>query len=168
MEFGVFIQNPVFGFKREGNPDYEHQVIMRELELVLAADRAGWKYVWVTEHHFLDEYSHMSANEVYLAHLSAVTERIHVGSGIFNLNPQVNHPVRVAERVAMLDHLSDGRFEFGTGRGAGSREVTGFGIESTAVTKEVFDEVIPEFLRMWNETKYNTQGKACTVPTRNV
>jgi hypothetical protein len=48
MEFGVFIQNPVFGFKREGNPDYEHQVIMRELELVLAADKAGFKYVWIT------------------------------------------------------------------------------------------------------------------------
>jgi alkanesulfonate monooxygenase SsuD/methylene tetrahydromethanopterin reductase-like flavin-dependent oxidoreductase (luciferase family) len=168
MEFGIFVQAHLPRRRVEADPDAEHHAIMNEVELVKAADRAGWKYVWVTEHHFLDEYSHMSANEVYLAHLSAVTERIHVGSGIFNLNPQVNHPIRVAERVAMLDHLSDGRFEFGTGRGAGSREVTGFGIESTAVTKEVFDEVIPEFLRMWNETEYHHQGKAFSVPNRNV
>jgi alkanesulfonate monooxygenase SsuD/methylene tetrahydromethanopterin reductase-like flavin-dependent oxidoreductase (luciferase family) len=168
MEFGIFVQAHLPRRRVEADPDAEHHAIMNEIELVKAADRAGWKYVWVTEHHFLDEYSHMSANEVYLGHLAAVTERIHLGSGIFNLNPQVNHPVRVAERVAMLDHLSDGRFEFGTGRGAGSREVTGFGIESTAVTKEVFDEVIPEFLRMWNETEYHHEGKAFSVPNRNV
>src|SRR2546423_15047865 len=160
MEFGIFIQAHLPRSRWNNDPDAEHTALMRETELVEAADRNGWKYVWVTEHHFLTEYSHISANEVYLGYLAAITERIHLGSGIFNLNPQVNHPVRVAERVAMLDHLSDGRFEFGTGRGAGSREVTGFGIKSTAVTKEVFDEVLPEFLRMWNETGYSHSGKA--------
>jgi alkanesulfonate monooxygenase SsuD/methylene tetrahydromethanopterin reductase-like flavin-dependent oxidoreductase (luciferase family) len=145
------------------------------VELVKAADRAGWKYVWVTEHHFLTEYSHLSASEVYLGYLVALTERIHLGSGIFNLNPQVNHPVRVAERVAMLDHLSDGRFEFGTGRGAGSREVTGFGIESTDVTKAAWDEVIREFVPMWESTDYGHNSELYRVPhpdstwpTRNV
>src|SRR5947199_10476951 len=123
MEFGVFIQNPVFGFKREGNPDYEHQVIMRELELVLAADRAGFTYVWVTEHHFLDEYSHLSANEAWMAYAMAITERIHIGSGIINITPPVSHPARVAEKVAMLDQLAPGRFEFGVGRGSSSTEV---------------------------------------------
>src|SRR5207244_966226 len=82
--------------------------------------RAGWKYVWVTEHHFLTEYSHLSAPEVFLGYLACATERIHLGSGIFNLNPTINHPMRLAERVAMLDHLTDGRFECGTGRGPGS------------------------------------------------
>ena len=84
-----------------------------------AADKAGFKYVWVTEHHFLDEYSHLSANDVVLGYLAHATERIHLGSGIFNPLAQVNHPAKVAERVAMLDHLSDGRFEFGTGPGRG-------------------------------------------------
>ena len=60
MEFGIFIQHPVFAHHREGNPNYEHQVIMQEIALVEAADRAGFKYVWITEHHFLDEYSHCS------------------------------------------------------------------------------------------------------------
>jgi alkanesulfonate monooxygenase SsuD/methylene tetrahydromethanopterin reductase-like flavin-dependent oxidoreductase (luciferase family) len=176
MEFGIFIQAhvPRARVEAEGR-DAEHNALMGEIELVKAADRSGWKYVWLTEHHFLTEYSHLSASEVYAGYLAAVTERIHIGSGIFNLNPQVNHPARVAERVAMLDHLSDGRFEFGTGRGAGSREVTGFDIPNTSVTKEVWDEVIGEFVAMWESTEYSHDGKSFrvpypneTMPTRNV
>jgi len=173
MEFGVFIQNPVFGFKREGNPDYEHQVIMRELELVQAADRAGFKYIWLTEHHFLDEYSHLSANDVIAGYLAHATARIHIGSGIFNPLPQVNHPVKVAERVATLDHLTNRRFEFGTGRGAGSHEILGFlakdGVTDTTTTKEIWEETIPEFKKMWlNEEYPGFEGKWWTLPPRKV
>jgi alkanesulfonate monooxygenase SsuD/methylene tetrahydromethanopterin reductase-like flavin-dependent oxidoreductase (luciferase family) len=173
MEFGVFIQNPVFGFKREGNPDYEHQVIMRELELVQAADRAGFKYVWITEHHFLDEYSHLSANDVVAGYLAHATERIHIGSGIFNPLPQVNHPAKVAERVAMLDHLTDRRFEFGTGRGAGSHEILGFlakdGVTDTTTTKEIWEETIPEFAKMWMNEEYpGFDGKWGSLPPRKI
>ena len=74
------------------------------------------------------EYSHISANEVFMGYVAARTERMHIGSGIFNLTPPVNHPARVAERVAMLDHLSNGRFELGVGRGSSSTEYQGFGI----------------------------------------
>jgi alkanesulfonate monooxygenase SsuD/methylene tetrahydromethanopterin reductase-like flavin-dependent oxidoreductase (luciferase family) len=176
MEFGIFVQGHVPRARVEAEGDAaEHNALVREVELVRAADRTGWKYAWVTEHHFLTEYSHLSANEVYLGYLAAVTERIHLGSGIFNLNPSVNHPVRVAERVAMLDHLSDGRFEFGTGRGAGSREVTGFDIESTDVTRAAWDEVIREMLPMWETTEYAHHSDLFSVPhagsrwpTRNV
>jgi alkanesulfonate monooxygenase SsuD/methylene tetrahydromethanopterin reductase-like flavin-dependent oxidoreductase (luciferase family) len=158
MEFGIFVQG------HTPRP----QVERNDIELVKTADRYGFKYAWVSEHHFLEEYSHLSANEIFISYAFGVTERIHMGSGIFNLNPQVNHPVRIAERVAMLDHLSDGRFEFGVGRGAGSREVTGFGIESTDATKPVFEEVVREFPRMWRETEYSFQGKYFAVPPRNV
>jgi alkanesulfonate monooxygenase SsuD/methylene tetrahydromethanopterin reductase-like flavin-dependent oxidoreductase (luciferase family) len=176
MEFGIFVQGHVPRQRVEvDGSDAEHIALMNEIELVKAADRTGWKYVWVTEHHFLSEYSHLSANEVFLGYLAAATDRIHLGSGIFNVNPQVNHPVRVAERVAMLDHLSDGRFEFGTGRGAGSREVTGFDIESTDYTKGVFAEIIHEYKRMWRDEEYSFDGTYFRVPhsdskwpTRNV
>src|SRR5262245_14214129 len=124
MEFGIFIQGFVPGYRREADPDAEHTALLQDIECVIAADKAGFKYVWATEHHFLDEYSHLSANDAVLGYLAHATERIHLGSGIFNPLPQVNHPAKVAERVAMLDHLSGGRFEFGTGRGAGTGSPT--------------------------------------------
>ena len=120
MEFGIFVQSYVPYWRREADPDAEHHVLMEDLELCQAADRAGFKYMWATEHHFLDEYSHLSANDVFLGYLAHATERIHLGSGIFNITPPVNHPARVAERVAMIDHLSEGRMEFGVGRGSSS------------------------------------------------
>src|SRR3984957_16065542 len=171
MEFGLFIQGYVPKFRREVDPDAEHHAFMDELEIVQAADKAGFKYVWVTEHHFLDEYSHLSANDVVLGYLAHATERIHLGSGIFNPLPQVNHPAKVAERVAMLDHLSDGRFEFGTGRGAGSHEILGFlpGMTDLTGTREIWEDVIAEFPKMWMQDTYEGyQGKFWSLPPRKV
>ena len=173
MEFGVFIQGYVPQFRREGDPEAEHNALMEELELVIAADKAGFKYVWLTEHHFLDEYSHLSANDAVAGYLAHATERIHIGSGIFNPLPQVNHPAKVAERVAMLDHLSGGRFEFGTGRGAGSHEILGFlhkeGITDTTATKEIWEDVIGEFAKMWTQDTYEGyEGKFWSLPPRKV
>src|SRR2546422_6541077 len=125
MEFGIFLQGHVAARSLAANPDFEHQSLMNDVALAKAADESGFKYAWASEHHFLDEYSHLSASEVFLAYAAGVTERIHLGSAIWNLNPQVNHPYRIAERVTMMDHLSGGRFELGVGRGAGHHEVTG-------------------------------------------
>ena len=171
MEFGLFIQGYTPKFRREVDPDAEHHAFMNEIEVVKAADKAGFKYVWATEHHFLDEYSHLSANDVVLAYLAHATERIHLGSGIFNPLPQVNHPAKVAERVAMLDHLSDGRFEFGTGRGAGSHEILGFlpGMKDLSGTKEIWEDVIGEFAKMWMQDTYEGyDGKFWSLPPRKI
>ena len=112
-------------------------------------DQHNWKYAWFTEHHFLEEYSHISANEVLMPWVLARTERMHVGSGIINVTPPVNHPARVAERVAMMDHVSSGRFEFGTGRGSSTTEMGGFGITDPELTRDMYDEAIAEFRKMW-------------------
>jgi alkanesulfonate monooxygenase SsuD/methylene tetrahydromethanopterin reductase-like flavin-dependent oxidoreductase (luciferase family) len=173
VEFGIFIQMFTPQFRRDVDPDAEHHALINDLELVQAADRAGFKYVWVAEHHFLDEYSHLSANDVVLGYLAHATERIHLGSGIFNPLAQVNHPAKVAERVAMLDHLSGGRFEFGTGRGAGSHEILGFlhrdGLTDTSVTKEMWEETIGEFAKMWLQEEYEGfEGKWWSLPPRKV
>jgi len=80
----------------------------------------------------------------------------------------VNHPARVAERVAMLDHVSGGRFEFGTGRGSSSTEQRGFGIEDPELTKDMFDEAIAEFRKMWRDDTYSFDGKFFSLPERNV
>jgi len=169
MEFGLFVQAHVPRHEMEADPvNAEHDRLMRELEAAVACDRAGWKYVWSVEHHFLEEYSHISASEIFLPYVAAKTERIHVGSAIYNITPPVNHPARMAERVAMLDHLSEGRFEFGTGRGSSSTEFKGFGIPDGDTTRAMFDESLREILRMWRETRYSHQGKYFSMPERNV
>ena len=157
MEFGIFIQGHLPG-PRAHDSDAEHRMLLDEVELVKCADRNRWKYVWISEHHALTEYSHISASEVYAGYLAAVTDRIHMGSGIFNLSPRVNHPVRNAERVAMLDHLTNRRFEFGTGRGAGSHEVATFNIHDTSSTRAEWDEVVWELPKMWEREDYTFQG----------
>jgi alkanesulfonate monooxygenase SsuD/methylene tetrahydromethanopterin reductase-like flavin-dependent oxidoreductase (luciferase family) len=169
MEFGLFVQAHVPRHEVEADPDgAEHSRLMREVELAEACDRAGFKYVWSVEHHFLEEYSHLSASEIVLPWIAARTTRIHVGSAIWNLTPPVNHPARIAERVAMLDHLSEGRFEFGTGRGSSSTEFKGFGIPDGETTRAMYDESLGEILRMWRETPYRHDGKFFSMPERNV
>ena len=93
---------------------------------------------------------------------------MHIGSGIINITPPVNHPARVAERVAMLDHLSEGRFEFGTGRGSSTTEQAGFGINDPDLTKDMYDEAIGEFKKMWAPGTYQYDGKFFSLPERNV
>jgi alkanesulfonate monooxygenase SsuD/methylene tetrahydromethanopterin reductase-like flavin-dependent oxidoreductase (luciferase family) len=165
VEFGLFNSACVL-------PQYkgtEHDRIMDEVAIVQAAERVGFKYTWATEHHFLKEYSHLSANEVFLGYLAAATSTIHLGSGIFNVTPPVNHPARVAERVAMLDHLSEGRFEFGMGRGSSTREQKGFGINEPDLTRDMFDEVVGEFRKMWKPGEYaGHDGTFFSMPTRDV
>ncbi len=169
MEFGLFVQAHVPRHEMEADPvNAEHDRLMRELELSVACDRAGWKYVWSVEHQFLEEYSHISASEIFLPYVAARTSRIHVGSAIYNITPPVNHPARMAERVAMLDHLSEGRFEFGTGRGSSSTEFKGFGIPDGETTRAMYDESLREILRMWRETRYRYDGKYFSMPERNV
>jgi alkanesulfonate monooxygenase SsuD/methylene tetrahydromethanopterin reductase-like flavin-dependent oxidoreductase (luciferase family) len=168
MEFGLFCGGFVPKSAYASDPDAEHTRILDEVRTAQVADRTNWKYWWTTEHHFLEEYSHISANEVLLAHVAAATEYIHVGSGIYNITPPVNHPARVAERVAMADHLSNGRFEFGTGRGSSTTEQAGFGITDPDLTKEMYDEVIGEFAKMWSDDEYSHDGTYFSMPPRNV
>lgn len=171
MEFGFLTQGWLPKADREGDPDAEHRTLMDDLELCLEAEKAGFKYIWISEHHFLDEYSHISSNDVFLGALAALTSKAHIGSGIFNPLPRVHHPAAVAERVAMLDHLSEGRFEFGVGRGAGSHEVKGFQTDITDVseTKKIFEDVVPQFAKMWlNEEYPGYQGEYWNMPPRKV
>ncbi len=169
MEFGIFHSGHV---PTQATPDaqrrLEHQRLLDETAVAVAGDRAGFKYSWFTEHHFLEEYSHVSASEVLMGYVAGQTERIHLGSGIFNLTPPVNHPARVAERVSMLDHLSNGRFEFGTGRGSSSTEYQGFGIPDADTTRDLFDEALPEVVRILKDVPYEYEGNGFSMPPRTV
>src|ERR1700730_8936129 len=171
MEFGIFnsLFTPHQAYEHEADQwAVEAQRLRNEVTWTKAADRAGFKYTWATEHHFLTEYSHLSSNEAFPGYLAGGTERIHLGSGIFNITPPVAHPARVAEKVAMLDHLSGGRFEFGVGRGSSSTEQRGFGITDPRLTREMVDETLPQIVRMWQETDYSFQGRFFSMPKSNV
>jgi len=169
MEFGIFNAACLLPkYRAEHGAAAEHDRIMDEVAFIVAADKAGFKYTWASEHHFLTDYSHLSASESFLAFCAAKTSNIHIGSGIFNITPPVNHPARIAERVAMLDHLSEGRFEFGVGRGSSTTEQKGFGINDPDITKDMVAEVLPQLVRMWKEEEYSFDGKFFSMPTRNV
>ena len=83
------------------------------LEQCVLAEEVGFDYLWFVEHHFLTTFSGSSAPEVIISALARMTNRIRLGFGVVIL-PN-HHPVQVAERVAMVDHLSGGRVEFGVG-----------------------------------------------------
>ncbi|MGI9600298.1 MAG: LLM class flavin-dependent oxidoreductase [Acidimicrobiales bacterium] len=164
MEFGVFLNGYVPG-PAAHNADAEHLSLMREIEYAVAADKHNWKFAWFGEHHALTEYSHMSAPAPVMGYVAAKTDRIHLGTAINSFPTTKEHPVRFAERAAMLDHICEGRFEFGTGRGAGSHEVATFNGLTTGETKAMWDEVVREIPRMWEERDYSFEGEHFSVPT---
>src|SRR6516165_3216433 len=112
MKISLFYE---FALPRPWVPDDERVLLQECLDEVEAADRAGFSTVWLTEHHFLEEYCHSTAPEIFLAAASQRTKNIRLGFGSMHLPPAVNHPARVAERIPTLDLLSNGRAEFGTG-----------------------------------------------------
>src|SRR5437773_1713667 len=122
MKFGIFYEHQL---PRPWAFDSEHRLLQDSLTQIELADRLGYDYAWEVEHHFLEEYSHSSAPEVFLGAASQRTRRIRLGHGIIQL--PTNHPIRVAERVATLDLLSRGRVEFGIGESASITELEPFG-----------------------------------------
>lgn len=112
------------------------QVVAEEVELGVLADQLGFHALWPVEHHF-DDYSFCPDNTVLLAHMAARTTQIKLGTGAVIL--PWNEPVRVAEKLALLDHLSGGRVLYGMGRGLSRKEYGGFGI-SMDESRDRFDE----------------------------
>src|SRR5919109_294777 len=110
MRFGIFYEHQL---PRPWEKNSEEKLLNDALEQVELADGIGFDYVWEVEHHFLEEYSHSSAPEVFLAAASQRTKNIRLGHGIVQSPPPFNHPARVAERIATLDLVSGGRVDFG-------------------------------------------------------
>src|SRR5499425_3521120 len=136
------------------------------LEQIELADRVGFDTVWAVEHHFLTEFAHSSAPEVFLTAAAARTRRIRIGHGVVLLPHRFNHPIRVAERVAALDILSDGRVEFGTGRSS-QYEQAGFEVD-TELSREMWQESLEMIPRMWTEDPFEFHGRFLNVPARSI
>src|SRR6266508_1217770 len=165
MRFGIFYEHQL---PRPWAPGDEHRLLKDALEQVELDDRLGIDYLWLVEHHFLEEYSHSSAPEVFLAAVSQRCPNLRLGHGIVQMPPPFNHPARIAERIATLDLLSDGRVEFGTGESSSEAELGGFGIEP-AVKRAMWEEGLRVSLRCMTEEPFTGHaGEYVTMPPRNV
>ena len=170
MKFGLFyeLQLPKPYDNDDWNPDDEHRIHHEMLDQVELADQMGFDYVFEVEHHFLEEYSHSSAPEMMLAALSQRTKNIRLGHGIVLTPPNYNHPARIAERIAALDLLSNGRVEFGSGESASHMELGGFDVER-GLKKAMWEETTREICNMMTQTPYQGfQGEFFSMPPRNV
>ncbi|MBC6366465.1 LLM class flavin-dependent oxidoreductase [Algoriphagus sp. AK58] len=165
MKFGIFID---LQLPRPWNEGDESRLFQEALEQVELADRLGIEYVWVQEHHFLEEYCHSSAPEVFLAACSQRTKNIRLGHGIVAMSPKFNHPARIAERLATLDILSGGRVEWGTGESGSRMELEGFGVDFVD-KRPMWSEAVQETAKMMCTNPYpGFQGKYFSMPHRNV
>ncbi|MCP5025196.1 MAG: LLM class flavin-dependent oxidoreductase [Actinomycetia bacterium] len=165
MRFGVFYELQI---PKPWTEDGEHQLIHEAIEQVELADRLGIDYAWAVEHHFLEEYSHCSASEVFLTALAARTENIRVGFGIRQVIPNYNHPSRTAEAVGMLDLISNGRVDFGIGEGATRLELQGYDIPSRN-KRDLSLEAAEQIANMMAMTPYpGYEGQGFSMPCRNV
>jgi alkanesulfonate monooxygenase SsuD/methylene tetrahydromethanopterin reductase-like flavin-dependent oxidoreductase (luciferase family) len=165
MRFGIFYEHQL---PRPWEEDSEEKLLNDALEQVELADRVGIDYVWEVEHHFLEEYSHSSAPEVFLAAASQRTKNIRLGHGIVQVPPNFNHPVRTAERIATLDLLSGGRLDFGTGEASSQAELGGFGVDRDKKHLQ-WEEGLDAITRMFVEEPYaGYDGRWISVPPRNI
>ena len=162
MKFGIFYE---LQLPRPWQNDSELNLYQDALTQVELADRCGYDCAWQVEHHFLEEYSHCPSPESFLAAASQRTRNIRLGHGIFQLT--TNHPARVAERVAVLDLLSNGRCEFGMGESASITELEPFG-RSMEDKRAVFEEAVQAIFPMFKDGGTEHHGKYFDMPLRNV
>ena len=164
MKFALFYEIPI---AKPWTPKQEHQAYKDVIQQVIFGESMGFHSFWTVEHHFLDEFSHCSNPEVLYGAIAARTSAIRIGYGVRLMPKPYNHPVRTAESVAVLDLISDGRVEFGTGRSATRLEMEGFGLNPHE-TREMLSEALDHVVGYWTQEEYQADGKHWSIPARHV
>ena len=164
MKFGVMFELSV---PRPFSGGIERTVMENALEQIRLADELGFDTAWTVEHHFLEEYSHSSAPDLFLTAAAMQTKQIRVGHSAVVCVPEINHPVRVAERAAFLDILSGGRLEVGTARSSTWTELGGFQSDPDT-TKQVWDEYVRVLPKMWTQERFSWEGVCFSMPERMI
>ncbi len=162
MKFGVFYE---LQLPRPWTETSEAQLFHEALDQFELADRLGYDHAWVVEHHFLEEYSHSSAPEVFLGAASQRTKNIRLGHGVIQLT--TNQPQRVAEKVATLDLLSRGRVEMGFGEAAGPAELHPFGVR-VRDKRDRWEEAVRAIMPMFSREDWEFHGQSYDFPARNI
>ena len=149
------------------SPAFEQQVLRDCVEQAVLGEQVGFDRIWAVEHHCLKWYAHMSAPETFLAYVAGKTERIRIGHGVVCLPHRMNHPVKVAERIGMLDVLSGGRVDFGIGKGGTPQEAGAFQTEIDDIPPqlEASARMIP---RMWSEDEFEHRDEQIDIPPRPI
>jgi len=145
----------------------EYNTYWQALAQIELADRIGIDYVWEVEHHFLEEYSHSPAPEVFYGAVTQRTRNIRIAHGVRLLPFNFNHPIKVAEQAAVLDIMSNGRVDIGTGRSTTAQELDGFGIDYDRTRQEV-RESLDIIVKAWTDEILEYDGKLMKVPPRRV
>ncbi|MFD5325831.1 LLM class flavin-dependent oxidoreductase [Streptomyces sp. NPDC127092] len=153
MKFSMIFEAQLVDPTRER----ERQVLHDCVEQAVLAEETGFDRIWAVEHHSLTQYAHMSASEIFLAWVAARTSTIRIGHGVVTMPFGYQHPVRVAERAAMLDVLSGGRVDVGAGRGATRQEMRMFGV-SPEDTHPQTEEALRIFASAWREEEFEWHG----------
>ena len=159
MDFSILIEIQV----ASPTPATERQAFHDAVAQAMLADELGYHCVWAVEHHGLYEYSHCSAPEVLLAYIAARTQRIRLGHAVTLTPHRYNHPLRVAERVAVLDILSGGRVNWGSGKSASRTEQGTFEIDRDTLDGE-WREALEMIPRMWASDVFEWEGTHYHIP----
>jgi alkanesulfonate monooxygenase SsuD/methylene tetrahydromethanopterin reductase-like flavin-dependent oxidoreductase (luciferase family) len=159
MRFSLFFEMQI----ADPRPDQEQRLFRDCVEHAVLADALGYHAVWAAEHHGLYEYAHSSAPEVFLACVAARTRQIRLGHGVTLTPYRYNHPIRIAERVATLDVLSEGRVNWGSGKSGSRTEQDGFGIDPDDLHPQWLEAVrmIP---RMWQQDVFDWHSELFDIP----
>ena len=163
MKFSMIFEAQMVDTSRKS----EFQVMHECVEQAVLAEQVGFDKIWAVEHHCLKWYAHMSAPETFLAYVAGKTERIRIGHGVVCLPFRMNHPVKVAERVAMLDILSKGRVEFGIGKGGTPQEAGAFQTEMDEIPAQL-EESARMIPRMWMSEEYEHHSESFDLPARPI
>ena len=163
MRFSLIYEAQTTDASRAG----DRRVFEEMVEQSVLAEEMGFDVIWAVEHTALTNYAHMSVPETFLAYLAGRTSRIGLGHGVVCLPPAMNHPVKVAERVACLDILSKGRVHFGVGKGGTQQEAGTFGYD-LAELQPMIDESMYLIPKMFVQDEIEHSGKYIQIPRRPI
>ncbi len=163
MKFSIIYEAQMVDTSRAA----EAQVFQDMVEQCLLAEKLGFDCIWAVEHTALTQYAHMSAPESFLAFIAGKTSRIHVGHGVVCLPFAMNHPIKVAERIATLDILSQGRLHFGVGKGGTQQEAGAFGNRLEDLQPQI-DEAMYMIPKMWLDGDFEHKSDLITIPPRPI
>jgi alkanesulfonate monooxygenase SsuD/methylene tetrahydromethanopterin reductase-like flavin-dependent oxidoreductase (luciferase family) len=149
------------------SPESEARCYGEIVEQCLLAEQVGFDTIWAVEHTALTQYAHMSAPETFLAYIAGKTSRIGIGHGVVCLPPAMNHPVKVAERIATLDILSGGRVHFGMGKGGTQQEAGTFGYQ-LAELQPMIDESMYLIPKILTQPEIEHEGRYIRIPRRPI